>query len=576
MHTSFMHRYTASILTVLGLWMSSQAFGQSLTLYVSPPREQNTTRFGAIVEDFNRGVQSPIPASGTWKVGTFTTTINGLYPQFRAANLYGGAGGTGQYLFTYYVDGGSSDKVRVDLLPSVPVRYLGFWWQAGNAGNTIRIYDTASNLLATFNASTIFNLLSGPGNVTAIDGTEYPKAAYSGNPNLPAAGNTSEPFAYVNLRLEGSSGTIGRIDISGANFEVDNLAIAPTVSTDQKWVPAGEVPLISTPTGSISAKDDTLIVVPTSPPSGVPGNVSTNDPPYPGATFSVVPGSGPSHGTLSMLPDGSYTYTPTAGYKGTDSFTYQHCKPAPDATVCATAKVAIQVVPDAVNDEFKTNVDTPVTGNVAKNDVYPVDSTFTLVSGPTSGTLTSPINPSTGAFTFTPAAGSTSDVTFTYRVCLPGASPPDGCDEATVTIKVPAVAAPTASNVAISDSPVVGTPLTGNYVYGDVNGDMESASTIRWITNTTNTPTGGSAVSTAPAYTPAAADAGKYLFFCVTPVTTTGTLLTGDEACSLSKVVAFAAAAGGMATAIPTLSQWALLGLSLLIGFMVLARRPAA
>jgi VCBS repeat-containing protein len=38
-------------------------------------------------------------------------------------------------------------------------------------------------------------------------------------------------------------------------------------------------------------------------------------------TASVV--TGPTHGTLVMQPNGSFTYTPAAGYYGLDSFTYQ-------------------------------------------------------------------------------------------------------------------------------------------------------------------------------------------------------------------------------------------------------------
>src|SRR5438093_1151707 len=39
-------------------------------------------------------------------------------------------------------------------------------------------------------------------------------------------------------------------------------------------------------------------------------------------TSSAVWNSGPSHGTLTLRSNGSFTYTPTAGYVGQDVFRY--------------------------------------------------------------------------------------------------------------------------------------------------------------------------------------------------------------------------------------------------------------
>jgi VCBS repeat-containing protein len=74
---------------------------------------------------------------------------------------------------------------------------------------------------------------------------------------------------------------------------------------------------------------------------GVLGN--DNDPD--GNTLSAVLGSGPSHGTLTLNPNGSFTYTPTANFNGSDSFTYR----ASDGTLTSNL-VTVTITVTAVND----------------------------------------------------------------------------------------------------------------------------------------------------------------------------------------------------------------------------------
>ncbi|MDH5640280.1 MAG: FG-GAP-like repeat-containing protein, partial [Nitrospira sp.] len=65
---------------------------------------------------------------------------------------------------------------------------------------------------------------------------------------------------------------------------------------------------------------------------------------------------------------------------------------------------------------------------------------------------------------------------------------------------------------------LVGDSLTGSYLYSDLDGDAQGASTFRWLRN-------GSAITGAAAktYTVAVADSGATLTFEVTPVAATGT-----------------------------------------------------
>jgi VCBS repeat-containing protein len=186
--------------------------------------------------------------------------------------------------------------------------------------------------------------------------------------------------------------------------------------------------------------EDTALTVAT---PGVLGNDSDPD----GNQLSAVLGSGPSHGTLTLNANGSFSYTPAADYDGTDSFTYQ----ASDGTLKSNpAKVTITITaankaPTAADDAYGTAEDTALTVNapgVLGNDSDPDHDSLSAVlgSGPSHGTLD--LN-ADGSFTYTPAHNFTGTDSFTDRAS-------DGTltsSLTTVTITVKAVNdAPTAAD----------------------------------------------------------------------------------------------------------------------------------
>ncbi|ASZ10867.1 DUF11 domain-containing protein [Chitinophaga pendula] len=75
----------------------------------------------------------------------------------------------------------------------------------------------------------------------------------------------------------------------------------------------------------------------------VSGNVKTNDsdPENDPLTVTTTPISGPSNGTLTLNADGTFTYTPNAGFTGTDKFVYSICD---NKNACAHATVTIAVL----------------------------------------------------------------------------------------------------------------------------------------------------------------------------------------------------------------------------------------
>ena len=148
--------------------------------------------------------------------------------------------------------------------------------------------------------------------------------------------------------------------------------------------------------------------------------------------------SGPSHGTLALNADGSFTYTPAPDFYGTDSFAYEVNDGSPLESNAATVTLFVIPVHDrpvAGDDSYATAEDTPLTvaapavlGNDTDADGQELRAI--LVSGPAHGTLTLNLN---GSFTYTPAADYHGADSFAYKV---NDGPSLESNTATVTISV--------------------------------------------------------------------------------------------------------------------------------------------
>jgi hypothetical protein len=73
---------------------------------------------------------------------------------------------------------------------------------------------------------------------------------------------------------------------------------------------------------------------------GVLANDSDSD----GDPLSAVLDSGPSHGTLNLAADGSFSYTPGSGFSGSDSFTY-HASDGIQSSASVTVTVGVTAAP---------------------------------------------------------------------------------------------------------------------------------------------------------------------------------------------------------------------------------------
>ena len=148
---------------------------------------------------------------------------------------------------------------------------------------------------------------------------------------------------------------------------------------------------------------------------GVLGNDNDVD----SATLTAAVVTGPLNGILVLNIDGSFSYTPSTDFNGSDSFTYA-ANDGELSSSSATVTIAVGEVDDspvAIADLYGTNEDTPLTvgaPGVLGNDTDVDSTTLTteLVSGPAFGTLG--LNED-GSFTFTPAADVFGTATFSYR-----------------------------------------------------------------------------------------------------------------------------------------------------------------
>lgn len=93
-----------------------------------------------------------------------------------------------------------------------------------------------------------------------------------------------------------------------------------------------------------------------------------------GLTASVV--TGPANGTLTLNPDGSFTYTPNNGFSGVDTFTYTGTDA--DGRTTNTATVTITVGSGALHavsyDVNGGNGDTPTQGALGQGTAFTVGS----------------------------------------------------------------------------------------------------------------------------------------------------------------------------------------------------------
>lgn len=178
---------------------------------------------------------------------------------------------------------------------------------------------------------------------------------------------------------------------------------------------------------SYETDEDTLLVI---------SNHLDNDDIPDGATVTSIDVEGTT-GSAELQNDGSIKYTPTEGFAGEDSFTYEVCNDH-ETPNCSTATITITVIdegdPVAVDDEIYMSLgaaDLKIS-TLLNNDTVIDDAVISSVEAIGSGSV---VLNEDGTVTYTPVAGFTGDDTFSYDLCDDD-TPDPSCSTATVTVSI--------------------------------------------------------------------------------------------------------------------------------------------
>jgi uncharacterized delta-60 repeat protein len=325
--------------------------------------------------------------------------------------------------------GNGADSIT---LASVDPAFIGNLVIDGNALGTGGVSVTATNLTL-------------PGGLTVEDATFTVNGiVFADGPIAFNAGTT--------LKLDLLGGTSGTghdqlqgngVELGGATLDltlapgftpkstllelVRNTSESPTSGTfdslsEGQWILLDNRTIFQISYGGVSNNDVALIVldnVPVADSQSTTTNEDTavsviltgSDADGDLLTYSIV--SAPTHGTLSGSGV-NRTYTPTANFHGGDSFTFRvndGLVDSPLATVSLTVN-SVNDVPVANSQAVTTDEDTAVAITLSGNDVDGDVLTYSIVNGPTNGTLTgSGVNR-----TYTPAPDFFGADSFTFRV----------------------------------------------------------------------------------------------------------------------------------------------------------------
>jgi gliding motility-associated-like protein len=149
-----------------------------------------------------------------------------------------------------------------------------------------------------------------------------------------------------------------------------------------------------------------------------------SDPDGSALQVNTVPVSGPSHGSITINPDGAYSYTADPSFVGTDEVVIEVCDSGlPLPGICVNVSLSVEVVqnqaPSVTTKRSSLNEDFSFDGNVLNagdNDPegLPLKVNTLPIDGPLYGSITIRTN---GTYTYTPSVNFNGVDTVKVEVC---------------------------------------------------------------------------------------------------------------------------------------------------------------
>ncbi len=281
-----------------------------------------------LVDNFTRSLLWPwVRESGTWAVTNNTLSSPSdsnsyafayisnnwtdyvVQGQIQFSSVNGWGGGIGgrvdavsgaQYAAWVYPEGSQGDNYPDPPTGVAVIKLLRFTGWGGDIGSTYTLMGQANlpNVGASWH--TVQMAFQGTNIVVSYDGTREIV--------------TNDPASFTSGGIDAAAYS----DSTLYTLSLSNVVVAPLVADDSYSLNGGT-------TLNVSAS-----------------GVLTNDTDVYGAGLTAALVSGPAHGILSLTNNGGFSYTPTNGFSGTDSFVY---RASSGTTNLGTATVTLTVIP---------------------------------------------------------------------------------------------------------------------------------------------------------------------------------------------------------------------------------------